>query len=947
VGRERSGVKSKRGSPPQQAIAATEAPRWLRVRGARVHNLREVNLDVPHHQLTVITGVSGSGKSSLAIDTIFAEGQRQYIDTLSTYARQFFDQLPRPDVDWIEGLEPTLCIDQRSGVHHVRSTVATITEVYDYLRLLFARCGQPVCHRCGTEVSQQTPEAIEQALDRLPEGTKLMLMAPLVRGRKGTHQAELARVRKAGLVRVRVNGEVEELETLPELSARKTHSIDAVVDRIVTRAGQQSRISESVRLALRLGEGAVVAAFAIPDSTQWDEKLFSTRLACHQCGISFEELEPRTFSFNSPYGACQSCDGLGTTESFDLELVIADRSRSIRDGGLAPWRSATAAAKGKLLALLSASIEDDSIDLDAPIATIGAAQRKKLDAALLTILEQEVQAAKPTRREQLAAFRGMQPCNQCGGGRLRPEALAVRLAGRSIDKLCGLAIDEALETFASIQIAPPADEIAAPLLREIVKRLAFLKKVGVGYLTLDRPADSLSGGELQRVRLATSIGSGLVGVCYVLDEPSVGLHPRDNDRLIESLRDLQAVGNTVLVVEHDEAMIRAADRLVDIGPGAGRHGGQVVAVGTPEEVAASADSLTGQYLAGTRQIPIPAARRKANLAHCIALKEATLHNLKRVSVNIPLGCLVGVSGVSGSGKSSLITRTLAPALIRALGNPAPRPGPFKSLDHGSRITKLVPVDQSPIGRSPRSCPATFTGVFDEIRKVFAETRDAKQRGFAANRFSFNAGDGRCSQCDGQGLERIEMNFLSDLFITCTACNGTRFNAQTLDVRYKQATIADVLSMTVEQSAEFFENFAKIKKVLDSLHRVGLGYLQLGQASTTLSGGEAQRLKLATELSTASPQSASETLYLLDEPTTGLHLEDVRRLLEVLHALVDRGSTVIVIEHHVDVLRSCDWLIDLGPEGGHAGGELLYEGTPEGLMDCKRSLTAPHLRLDRH
>lgn len=826
----------------------------IHIAGARTHNLKNVSLDIAHHTLTVLTGVSGSGKSSLAFDTLYAEGQRQYIGSLSTYARQFLNQMQRPDVDSIEGLQPTLCIDQRAGAANPRSTVATVTEVYDYLRLLMARVGIPSCTACGNSILQQSPQQIQDALMRLPEGTKLVMMAPVVRGRKGTHREALQAIRKAGLVRVRVDNELFELDAVPDLAVRKNHTIEAVVDKVVIRPGAEERIAESLRLTLRLANGLAAVSYLIPKTNQaaaeiqWVEEFFSTLYACPDCGVSFEEIEPRTFSFNSPYGACPACEGQAT--------------------------------------------EGD-------------------------------------------------PCPQCGGARLRPEALAVRLGDKNIYEICQQSIQDSLNWFEQLSVSPAKQPIASPIITEMLHRLRFLVKVGVGYLSLVRGADTLSGGELQRVRLATCIGSGLVGVCYILDEPSIGLHQRDNDRLIASLRDLQQQGNTVIVVEHDEAMMRQADCLVDIGPGAGEQGGEIVAAGPPNEVVQHPTSLTAAYLRGDRHVVEPGPRRPPQKKQLLKLRGATLHNLNDVTVEIPLGLLVGITGVSGSGKSSLIGQTLVPALARFLGQEPQQIGPYRSLTGHKSVDKLIEITQKPIGRSPRSTPSTYCGVFDLIRAVWANTRTAKQRGYSASRFSFNAGSGRCPQCQGQGQEKIEMNFLPDLYVNCSVCNGARFNRQTLQVRYREKSIADVLDMSVDEALDFFENFSKIQRLLSSLSQVGLGYLCLGQSSYTLSGGEAQRIKLATEL--ARPETG-KTIYFLDEPTTGLHFEDVRRLIGVLNGLVDRGNTVIVIEHNLDVIRSCDWLVDLGPDGGAGGGEIVAYGTPEEVAQVSASLTGQYLSV---
>ncbi|WP_246146089.1 excinuclease ABC subunit UvrA [Rubripirellula lacrimiformis] len=834
---------------------------FIRIRGARVHNLQSVDIDIPRDAVTVITGVSGSGKSSLAFDTLYAEGQRQYIDSLSAYARQFLDQIPRPDVDTIDGLAPTLAIDQKQGNSGARSTVATITEIYDYLRLLFARVGTPHCSQCGSSIAQQSADAIRQSLLALPSKTKLVLMAPMIRGRRGVHREVFETIQKSGLIRVRVDGELYLLEDVPPLAAKKNHTIEAVIDRLAIREGIESRLHESVDLALRLGDGLMSTSIQRPDDSKapsdskdgaWTETIYSTAMACVQCGASFEELEPRTFSFNSPYGACPTCDGLGHVGDGDAKTV----------------------------------------------------------------------------------------CPACDGARLRPEARRVTIAGMSIDQLTAQPLSGAIEWMRQVTSHTSAlhTQVAEPIVREVTRRLEFLMKVGVPYLTLDRPADSLSGGELQRVRLATSIGSGLVGVCYVLDEPSIGLHPGDHDRLIGCIRQLQVQGNTVVIVEHDEATMRHADFLVDIGPGAGKHGGRIISQGQPSEVADDPDSLTGQYLSGVRSVPIPDQRREPK--QWLTITDVTTHNLKNVTAEFPLGCLVGISGVSGSGKSSLVNDTLYPALAKKRGLVGARPGPHKSLRGATRIDKLVPIDQAPIGRSPRSCPATYAGVLDEIRKVFAKTREAKTRGFTASRFSFNSKDGQCELCKGHGVERISMNFLSDLFVTCTRCGGKRFNRQTMQVRFKGTNVAEVLEMSVDGATEFFENVPKIHRLLSSLQDVGLGYVHLGQASTTLSGGEAQRIKLGTELARA---STGQTLYLLDEPTTGLHFADVERLVGVLQRLVDAGNTVLVIEHNFDLLAACDWIIDLGPEGGVGGGQILAAGTPETVAKAKGNATGKYLK----
>lgn len=926
----------------------------IRIRGARVHNLKNVDVDIPRDHFVVITGPSGSGKSSLAFDTLFAEGQRQYIESLSVHARHFLHQMERPDVESIDGLQPTLSIDQHRGSQNPRSTVATVTEIYDFLRLLMARVGNPSCFKCGRSISQQSPEEIQNSLLRLPQDTKVMLLAPMVRGRKGRHQEVFSAIRKAGFVRVRVDGTIHDIEQVPDLAPRRVHHIEAIVDRVIIREGGASRLAESIRLALGHGDGLMLAYYLDPQDAiqattadKWREKLFSTQYSCPQCETNYEELEPRTFSFNSPYGACPECEGLGTREEFDPDLVLPCRQLSLADGAVVPWQTATKAVLKQHQSVVQGYLEKQGIDWSTPLEKLSDKAFQtflhgdgKTFLGVVNLLEKELATTtRKGRREQLEEFSGKITCHACGGARLRPEALSVRLGNQSIQEITALSVGKAHELFVSLDLPKENHPIAQPIVREIVTRLEFLTKVGVDYLTLDRSADTLSGGELQRVRLATSIGSGLVGVCYVLDEPSIGLHQRDNQRLIDALRGLQQAGNTVLVVEHDEAMMRQSDRIIDVGPGAGIHGGQVVAEGTIDQICKDHGSLTGRYLSGKESIATPENRRRITKSRSITIEGVQTNNLANVTVAIPLGVLVGVSGVSGSGKSSLINGTLVPALARRLGMAAPRPGSYQRLRGVSQIEKLVQIDQSPIGRTPRSNAATYTGVFDEIRKVFANTREAKQRGFRSSRFSFNVKGGRCEECRGQGLQKIEMNFLPDLYVTCPTCNGARFNHQTLEVRYREKTIAQVLELRVDEALTFFENFPLIHRLVVSLDDVGLGYLSLGQPSTTLSGGEAQRIKLATQLARA---ESGKTVYVLDEPTTGLHTDDIKKLLNVLNHLVDKGNSVIVIEHNLDVIKSADWVIDLGPEGGDQGGRIMACGAPEDIAAMEDNHTGRFL-----
>ncbi|MDQ0340868.1 excinuclease ABC subunit A [Caldalkalibacillus uzonensis] len=931
--------------------------RSIYVKGARVHNLKNIDVTIPRNQFVVLTGLSGSGKSSLAFDTIYAEGQRRYVESLSAYARQFLGQMDKPDVDAIEGLSPAISIDQKTTSRNPRSTVGTVTEIYDYLRLLFARIGRPHCPTHGIPITSQTVEQIVDRILEYPERTKLQILAPVVRGRKGEHAKLLEQIAKQGFVRVRVNGEVRDLAEEIKLEKNKKHTIEVVVDRIIVKEGIASRLADSIETALDIAEGKVLI-----DVIGEEELLFSSNLACPECGFSMEELAPRLFSFNSPYGACPHCDGLGSRLEVDPDLVIPDPSLSINEGAIAPWEGSSSPYYEQLLASVC---DHFGIDRDVPFKDLPQNQQELLlygsngerfyfryENEFGQVREQHVpfegvvhqverrykETGSDYIREQLEAYMSNKACPNCKGARLRPEALAVTVGGKNIDYVTRLSVAEAKQFFASLTLTEKEQHIAQLILREIEERLGFLVDVGLDYLTLNRSAGTLSGGEAQRIRLATQIGSKLMGVLYVLDEPSIGLHQRDNDRLIRTLEQMRDLGNTLLVVEHDEDTMLAADHLIDIGPGAGAHGGRVVAQGTPEEVMNNPNSLTGQYLSGKKFIPLPAERRQPN-GKWLEIHGARENNLKNVNVKVPLGVLSCVTGVSGSGKSTLVNEILLKALMREYYRSKVKPGEHQGIKGTEHLDKVVNIDQSPIGRTPRSNPATYTGVFDDIREVFAQTNEAKMRGYKKGRFSFNVKGGRCEACRGDGIIKIEMHFLPDVYVPCEVCKGKRYNRETLEVTYKGKTIADVLDMTVEEALEFFQNIPRIKRKLQTLQDVGLGYMRLGQPATTLSGGEAQRVKLASELHR---RSTGRTLYILDEPTTGLHIEDIRRLLEVLQRLVDNGDTVLVIEHHLDVIKVADYIIDLGPEGGDRGGEIVATGTPEEISRVQRSYTGRYL-----
>ncbi|WDN92373.1 excinuclease ABC subunit UvrA [Bacillus velezensis] len=930
----------------------------IEVKGARAHNLKNIDVTIPRDQLVVVTGLSGSGKSSLAFDTIYAEGQRRYVESLSAYARQFLGQMDKPDVDAIEGLSPAISIDQKTTSRNPRSTVGTVTEIYDYLRLLYARVGKPHCPEHGIEITSQT---IEQMVDRIleyPERTKLQVLAPIISGRKGAHVKVLDQIRKQGYVRVRIDGEMAELSDDIELEKNKKHSIEVVIDRIVVKEGVAARLSDSLETAIRLGEGRVMI-----DVIGQEELMFSEHHACPLCGFSIGELEPRLFSFNSPFGACPTCDGLGLKLEVDPELVIPNPELSLKEHAIAPW---TPISSQYYPQLLQAVCRHYGIDMEIPVKDLPKHQLDKVlygsgneriyfkyendfgqvreneiefEGVLRNIERRYKETSSDYIREQMEQYMSQKPCPTCKGYRLKKEALAVLVNGRHIGTITELSVGDALEFFKNLTLSEKDMQIADLILREIVERLSFLDKVGLDYLTLSRAAGTLSGGEAQRIRLATQIGSRLSGVLYILDEPSIGLHQRDNDRLISALKNMRDLGNTLIVVEHDEDTMMAADYLIDIGPGAGIHGGRVISAGTPEEVMNDADSLTGRYLSGAQFIPMPPERRKPD-GRFIEIKGASENNLKKANAKFPLGTFTAVTGVSGSGKSTLVNEILHKALAQKLHKAKAKPGSHKEIKGLDHLDKVIDIDQAPIGRTPRSNPATYTGVFDDIRDVFAQTNEAKVRGYKKGRFSFNVKGGRCEACRGDGIIKIEMHFLPDVYVPCEVCHGKRYNRETLEVTYKGKSISDVLDMTVEDALSFFENIPKIKRKLQTLADVGLGYVTLGQPATTLSGGEAQRVKLASELH---KRSTGRTLYILDEPTTGLHVDDIARLLVVLQRLVDNGDTVLVIEHNLDIIKTADYIVDLGPEGGAGGGTIVASGTPEEVVEVKESYTGRYLK----
>ncbi|WP_455048536.1 excinuclease ABC subunit UvrA [Mitsuokella sp.] len=932
--------------------------KYIKIRGARAHNLKNINVDIPRDKLVVITGLSGSGKSSLAFDTIYAEGQRRYVESLSSYARQFLGQMDKPDVDQIDGLSPAISIDQKTTSHNPRSTVGTVTEIYDYLRLLFARAGHPHCPKCGRPITQQTVDQMMDQIKELPERTKLLIMAQVVRGKKGEHKKILAHIRHEGYVRVRVDGEVMDVSEDIQLEKNKKHTIEVVIDRLVVREGMETRLADSLETALKLGDGV-----AYVQIVGGELLMFSENFACVECGISLPEITPRMFSFNNPYGACPVCTGLGSHMEFDEELVLPDPSLSVGGGVFAPLSKNL---HSYAMCVMKAILENRGYTLETPWQDIG----KKTQQILLHGSGEEKFKFRYTNmfgedKEYFVPFEGVMPllsrryhetdsdemresyenymteipCKACHGARLKPETLAVTVGGKNIDEVTRMTIRQADDFFQQLTLSPREQKIAAQILKEIHARLNFLLNVGLDYLTLARSAGTLSGGEAQRIRLATQIGSGLQGVLYVLDEPSIGLHQRDNNRLLATLKHLRDLGNTLIVVEHDEDTMYAADHIIDIGPGAGAHGGQVVAEGTAEEIKKNPNSITGAYLARRKFIPVPAKRRPGN-GKFLEVVGAAENNLKNINVRFPLGTLTLVTGVSGSGKSTLVNEILYKGIASRLYHAKGKPGKHKKIKGLENIDKIIDIDQQPIGRTPRSNPATYTGVFDAIRELFSQTSEARMRGYKAGRFSFNVKGGRCEACRGDGILKIEMHFLPDVYVPCEVCKGARYNRETLEVRYKGKNISEVLDMTIDEAVEFFANVPRIARKLKIIQDVGLGYIKLGQPATTLSGGEAQRVKLATELSR---RSTGKTLYILDEPTTGLHTADIHKLLDILQRLVDGGDTVVVIEHNLDVIKTADYIIDLGPEGGDKGGTIVAAGRPEDIVKVPASYTGKFLK----
>ena len=939
-------------------------PKAIRVTGACEHNLKNVDVDIPRDQLVVVTGMSGSGKSSLAFDTIYAEGQRKYVESLSAYARQFLEQMQKPHVEHIEGLPPTIAIEQRSASSNPRSTVATTTEIYDYCRLLFARAGTPHCWVCGKVISSQHATQIVDSVLSRPEGTRIQICAPIIRGQKGEYKDVFIQIQREGFVRVRVDNQVYDAKSVPLLDKKKKHDIAAVVDRLVLKDNIRIRLADSIETALKIGEGVVNVMVQEPDAQKnnggeggWHDIVYSEKYACNEHPeASLAELSPRLFSFNSPYGACGSCDGLGTILEFDPDLIVSDKSVSLENGAVEAWRKGGKRMNIYYNRMIKRFCRNFGIRKSDPFSAIPVSIQKVLmygtsekdevkyghsfEGVIPNLVHRWQNTTSEYVKARLHGYLSEAPCDQCGGTRLRKESIAVTIGKKSISDVTHMSIEEACDYFQSLKLDKEKTLIAAQPLKEIRARLQFMMDVGLGYLTLDRASRTLSGGEAQRIRLATQVGSGLVGCCYVLDEPTIGLHRRDNNRLMEILKQLRDIGNTVLVVEHDDDVIASADHIIDIGPAAGEHGGEIVVTGTLDEIMQSERSITGQYMNGTRSIELPTSRRRVRLTNSIEVRGAEENNLKKISVRFPLGVLTCVTGVSGSGKSTLVSEILLKGLKRRLYSSREKPGKHKNIVGTSQVDKVIEIDQSPIGRTPRSNPATYTGVFDLIRALFAITREAKIRGYKPGRFSFNVKGGRCEHCQGQGTKKIEMHFLPDVFVTCQECKGKRYNPETLQITYKGKNIADVLDMRIEEAKSFFANFPKIIRLIKALCDVGLGYMTLGQSSTTLSGGEAQRVKLASELG---KPGTGHTLYILDEPTTGLHFADIHNLMNVLRRLTDLGNTVIVIEHNLDVIKMADYIIDLGPEGGDAGGEVIASGTPEKIIKNTKSYTAQYLK----
>ena len=949
----RSGSGRRAGGSSRGPGATAES--CIRVRGAREHNLRGIDVDIPRDSLVVITGVSGSGKSSLAFDTIYAEGQRRYVESLSAYARQFLEQMAKPAVERIEGLTPTIAIEQRSASSNPRSTVATTTEIYDYMRLLYARVGKPHCYKCGRPIASQSAEEIVDRLLALPAGTRVQVLAVLVRGRKGEHKDVIASAKRGGIVRLRVDGTVQDAREVTSLNKKRKHEIEAVVDRLVITPRVRSRLTDSVETALKMGEGLIIAMTREAESDDWTDTLFSEHYACPVCGVSFEELTPRMFSFNSPYGACGACGGLGTKMELDPDLIVPDPGRSLSDGAIEAWRRGGRRMNIFYHRVINKFARDFKCSALTPFDQLAEEVREIMlygtDAGEAEKYGVEFEGVVPNLerrfettdsdfvKKRIHEYMSALPCPKCKGARLCKESLAVLVADTNIHAVTTLTIGKALGFFRDLKLGKRDSDIAAPIFKEIRNRLSFLVDVGLAYLTLDRASGTLAGGEAQRLRLASQVGSRLVGVTYVLDEPTIGLHARDNLKLLSTLEALRDLGNTVLVVEHDEVMIRAADHVIDVGPGAGKHGGQLVVAGTPEEIEKSEESVTGAYLSKNLEISAPEARRPVKPGRVITVRGASENNLKKIDVDFPLGVMTCVTGVSGSGKSTLVTEILYKGLARVLHRSRAKPGRHTRILTGGQIDKVIEIDQSPIGRTPRSNPATYTGVFDEIRRLFSRLPEAQIRGYSPGRFSFNVKGGRCEACEGQGTTLIEMHFLPDVYVRCDLCRGRRYNRETLEIRYRGKTIGDVLEMSIGEALLFFRNIPKLRAGLQTMVDVGLGYMALGQSSTTLSGGEAQRVKLASEL--GKPMRL-HTLYVLDEPTTGLHFADISKLMDVLRSLVERGNTVVVIEHNLDVVKIADWIIDLGPEGGEAGGTVVAEGTPEEVARAKGSYTGEFL-----